>query len=530
MGLNRSKAFVGSTVTVLFVVAGVISLRHDRPGSYTSAAKRIVTALRDRLDSPLRAGTEAKFFPVPGGFGPRFRSNDGDRPSARVVLPPRATAPLYVENVASQTAVDVTLTGAKNVAAEIAEGYFVYPDAYAGDATVLHRVSEAGSEDYISFEKAPATPEVAYRVTLKKGVAGLRLVAGTLEMVDAAGTPELRVAPPYIVGADGARTDATLAVEDGKVDTNPAAPWGRAVTAPGASSCTVRVRWPGEGVAYPAVLDPSWTTTGSMTTARQGHTATLLSTGNVLVVGGTSNGTTALASAELYNRTTGTWAATASMTGARTLHSATQLNTSSNGTTSGMVLIAGGLNGTTSQSTAQLYSPSAGTWSAAANLNAARHAHTATLLADGRVLVAGGLNGTTTLTTAAIYNPASGTGTWTATSGQIPPPGLKNHTASLLVTSNSQLSNKVLLVGGNGGSGTLSSVFLFDPTSSSFNTMNSLSSPREGHTATTLANGNILITGGKNGSTVLATTQLFNPSSSVGTWSSAGTMTAVRVG
>ena len=35
------------------------------------------------------------------------------------------------------------------------------------------------------------------------------------------------------------------------------------------------------------------------------------------------------------------------MTGARRLHSATQLNTSSNPTTSGKVLIAGGIDGTT---------------------------------------------------------------------------------------------------------------------------------------------------------------------------------------
>jgi len=216
------------------------------------------------------------------------------------------------------------------------------------------------------------------------------------------------------------------------------------------------------------------------------------------------------------------------MTGARTLHTATQLNTGSNGTTSGMVLIAGGLNGSTSQNTAQLYSPTAGTWTAAANLNAARHFHSATLLADGRVLVAGGLNGTTILQTAALYNPASGTGTWTATTGPIPPPGLKNHAAVLLTTSNNQLANKVLLIGGNNGTSTVSSVFLFDPTQSAFSTLTALSSPREGHTATTLPNGNILITGGKNGSTVLATTMLFNPSSSNGTWSSAGTMTTAR--
>ena len=105
-----------------------------------------------------------------------------------------------------------------------------------------------------------------------QGAAGLRLVGGTLEVLDAAGTPRLRVAPPYIVGADGASTDATLAVTGCAVDTNPAPPWGRAVTAPGARVCQVKVSWPGSGVAYPAILDPRWTTTGSMGTARQDHT------------------------------------------------------------------------------------------------------------------------------------------------------------------------------------------------------------------------------------------------------------------
>ena len=299
------------------------------------------------------------------------------------------------------------------------------------------------------------------------------------------------------------------------------------MTPPGARSCTVHVRWPDEEVVYPAVLDPRWTTTQNMTTTRQGHTATLLSTGNVLVVGGTSNGSTALASAELYNRTTGTWAATNPMTGARTLHSATQLGSSSNGTTSGKVLISGGLNGTTSQNTAQLYSPTAGTWTAAANLNAARHGHTATLLVDGRVLVTGGLNGTTTLNTAALYNPASGTGSWVAAAG-ILPSALKNHAAALLTTTNNQLSNKVLVFGGNSGSATVSGVYLFDPAQNAFSTQTSLPSAREGHTVTVLANGNLLVTGGKSGTTTLATTVLFNPSSGAGSWSSSGTMNVAR--
>jgi len=387
-----------------------------------------------------------------------------------------------------------------------------------------------GTEDFLSFEAKPASPSGAFDAALGAGVSGLRLVEGrTLEMLDGGGAPRLRVAPPYIVGADGVQTEATLAVEGCDVDTNPAAPWGRPVTAPGASTCTLRVTWDDTTVAYPAVLDPRWTTTGSMTTPRQGHTATLLSTGNVLVVGGTSNGATALASAELYNRTTGSWAATASLTGARTLHTATQLNTSSNATTSGKVLIAGGLNGATSQNTAQLYSPSAGTWTAAGNLNAPRHGHTATLLASGKILVTGGLNDTTTLNTAAVYDPTSGAGSWTATTGPMPS-ALKAHAATLVVTSNSQLGNKVLVYGGNTGSATSSAVYLFDPTSLAFSTLSAMPSAREGHTATVLTNGNILVTGGKSGTTTLATTALFNPGSGIGSWTSAGTMTSARQG
>src|SRR6185312_11864316 len=102
--------------------------------------------------------------------------------------------------------------------------------------------------------------------------------------------------------------------------------------------------------------------------------------------------------------------------------------------------------------------------------------------------------------------------------------------AVLLTTSNSQLMNKVLVFGGNNGSATASTVALYDPIANSFSTLTSLSSPREGHTATVLPNGSVLVTGGKNGSTILNTTLLFDPSSGNGAWSSAGTMTTARQG
>jgi len=288
------------------------------------------------------------------------------------------------------------------------------------------------------------------------------------------------------------------------------------------------VSWDNDAVEYPALLDPTWMTTGSMASARQGHTATLLSTGKVLVAGGT-NGSTALATAELYDRTTGTWAATGSMTGARQWHTAVQLNTSSNPTTSGNVLISGGRNGTTSLNTAQLYSPSAGTWMAAGTLNAAREQHTATLLPSGKVLVTGGVNGTTVLATAATYDPSSSAGTWTATTS--PMPGArKAHTATLISTTNTQLNGKILVVGGNDGAASQPTVYLYDPAQLQFSTLTAIPSAREGQTATVLSNARILHAGGRNGTTTLNTAIVFDPATGAGNWLSVGNLTVARQG
>jgi N-acetylneuraminic acid mutarotase len=83
----------------------------------------------------------------------------------------------------------------------------------------------------------------------------------------------------------------------------------------------------------------TWAATGSMHTARVFNTATLLPNGQVLVAGGSGDcvlgSCPIFASAELYNPATGTWATTGSMHTARELHTATLLPND-------LVLVAGG--------------------------------------------------------------------------------------------------------------------------------------------------------------------------------------------
>src|SRR6266571_4821638 len=140
----------------------------------------------------------------------------------------------------------------------------------------------------------------------------------------------------------------------------------------------------GDGPLNSAGLyDPAsemWSSTGSLNTARVYHTATLLSNGKVLVEGGFDGGlldrNQALNSAELYDPATGTWSSTANLVTARGSHTATLLP-------SGKVLVVGG-------NSAELYDPATDTWSGTANLNTTRTGHTATLLPNGKVLVASG--------------------------------------------------------------------------------------------------------------------------------------------
>jgi hypothetical protein len=69
----------------------------------------------------------------------------------------------------------------------------------------------------------------------------------------------------------------------------------------------------------------TFTATGNMLSTRTYHTATLLADGRVLIVGGITNTSTSLSSAELYDPGTGTFSRTGNMITPRQAHTATLL-------------------------------------------------------------------------------------------------------------------------------------------------------------------------------------------------------------
>src|SRR5262249_10102217 len=134
--------------------------------------------------------------------------------------------------------------------------------------------------------------------------------------------PRLRMARPWVAGADARRIEASVEVRGCAVDTSPVPPYDRPTTSPGASSCAVVIGW--KGAAYPAVVDPNWTATANtMTSKRTGHVANKLinapNIDKVLIAGG-SDGTSVLKSAELFDPATNTFAAIAPMTTPRLGH------------------------------------------------------------------------------------------------------------------------------------------------------------------------------------------------------------------
>src|SRR5580704_5918846 len=223
------------------------------------------------------------------------------------------------------------------------------------------------------------------------------------------------------------------------------------------------------GPAQVTSASHGWSPTGSMAEARYGHAAVLLPSGKVLVASPDQT-------ADVYDPATGAFTSAGPMLFAHgTFLTATLLS-------NGQVLIVGGTN---SPSAVELYDPPSGKFLATgAPVQPHGYFHTATLLNDGRVLLVGGLvtpgNGglaTDTNAGAETYNPA--TGTFAAAGAMASNRNL--HTATLLA------DGRVLIAGGASKAPFSPSITqfdsaeIYDPSSGTFSVTGSMEEPRSAH-------------------------------------------------
>ena len=196
----------------------------------------------------------------------------------------------------------------------------------------------------------------------------------------------------------------------------------------------------------------TWSNTGSLAQRRRYHSAVRLNDGRVMVYGGewvSSSISYTTGTAEIYNPASGTWS-TVAAGASRARHSAALL-------ADGRVFVAGGWEFFPSSiswlATAQIFNPSTGQWFAAPSMPEGRTLATASLLSNGRVLVVGGQRSDSSFTDLSqAFDPA--TGTWKApdTGGLVT--GRAGHQATSLNT------GSILVTGGSGAAGGLSSAEL----------------------------------------------------------------------
>jgi hypothetical protein len=194
--------------------------------------------------------------------------------------------------------VAVRPVGGTDVTVQIDNGQVIYRQAYA-ETDSVHVASAGRSEEFLFLQNECAPREFVYELSELSAGTRVELVKGEVHFTNKAGHG-VKIEAPWLIEATGERRAGAVRWELEESKTG-AAPRLRLVVA--------------EGLSYPVLIDPSWVTTGSLGTARDSHTATLLSNGKVLVAGGANPN--ALSSAELYDPANGSWSSSGSLFTAR---------------------------------------------------------------------------------------------------------------------------------------------------------------------------------------------------------------------
>jgi hypothetical protein len=242
----------------------------------------------------------------------------------------------------------------------------------------------------------------------------------------------------------------------------------------------------------------TFSATGSMAVPRVLHTSTRLADGRVLIAGGMTGGGvgTAIAEAEIFDPDAGTFVPVGSMGSGRADHTATLL-------ASGKVLIVGGWNGHPPDAAddppwdplfVELFDPSSGSFSPGGTDSTTRGRHGSVRLWDDRVLVVGGVwdiqnrhEQPRAPAYAELFDPA--TAGFSAL-GSV-------HFSQRLFTFTDLSGRQVLVAGGIDAAGSaVATASVIDAASRSVSAASGMQTARVNHTASRLLDGRVLVTGG----------------------------------
>ncbi len=275
----------------------------------------------------------------------------------------------------------------------------------------------------------------------------------------------------------------------------------------------------GFSVAYgstaPSAPTGSWTNEGDISTGIYGQTATLLNNGKVVIAGGVTSSNPGNPTSNAYRYTpctmpcsSGSWLSISNMNHTHEFHLMAHV-AASGGTEK--VLVAGGWQYACGcvQKKAELYDPSANTWTDTPDMNQAREKTGSSLLIDGTVLVTGGDSNTYIQASASseIYDPVANTWTTKASMSTA-------RTQQQQVTfTDSGGNSKVMVMGGANSSGSLKSTEIYNPSTNSWSAGPSMAYNRGLFAAVLLHDGRILVVGGDN----INNSEVYDPSTNA--WS-----------
>lgn len=346
--------------------------------------------------------------------------------------------------------------GAKQVPAEILRGVVVYRGAVAG-GDLLYKLTPTHVDEYLYLREPPVTLRREFEFDHGSGVAWLREAGRLIEVIAKDGTARLRLGAPVARGADGTRRTGTIRLV------------GRKLIA----------ELDLQGLAAPVLVDPDWTTTGTMTVAHWADYGYRRKDGAVMAAAGC-----ALASCPLGLATSAC----------------------------NQIL-----------STTDVWTAGSGVWTAGPSLNVGRYSYAGVQLPNGEGLAAGGC------TTTGCLNLTASTERYDDAQARWLPLGSLPHAVGNVT--GAELDGGALVVGGCDTSACYADATRFTRATDEWAPVAPLGAPRGYHTTTALKDGRVLVLGGCADpacATVLDDAELYDPSTN--TWKAAGVMTSPRAG